>query len=90
MGEARRILVTGAAGKVGRLLIDRVLGEPGYADFSLRPLCHNRQLEPNARVEIMRGSIEQCAVVEQAMQGVTHAGARPPQGAPADLQYLHG
>jgi nucleoside-diphosphate-sugar epimerase len=73
MSEPKRILVTGATGKAGRLFIDRLLGEPRYADFSIRALCHNRQLDPGARLEVMRGSIEHRAVVEQAMQGITHA-----------------
>jgi len=72
MSEPKRILVTGATGKAGRLFIDRLLGEPRYADFSIRALCHNRQLDPGARLEVMRGSIEHRAVVEQAMQGITH------------------
>jgi nucleoside-diphosphate-sugar epimerase len=72
MSEPKRILVTGATGKAGRLFIDRVFSEPRYADFSIRALCHNRQLDPGPRLEVMRGSIEHRAVVEQAMQGVTH------------------
>ena len=72
MPEPKRILVTGATGKAGRLFIDCVLSDPRYADFSLRALCHNRQLDPSPRLEVLRGSIEQRAVVEQAMQGITH------------------
>jgi UDP-glucose 4-epimerase len=72
MSESKRILVTGATGKAGRLFIERLLSEPRYADFSIRALCHNRQLDPSARLEVMRGSIEHRAAVEQAMQGVTH------------------
>jgi nucleoside-diphosphate-sugar epimerase len=72
MSDAKLILVTGATGKAGRLFIDRVLSAPRFAGDSVRALCHNRQLAPSARLEVMRGSIEDRAVVEQAMQGVTH------------------
>lgn len=72
MSEANRILVTGATGKAGRLFIDRVLGDARYAGWSVRALCHNRKLDPRERLEVATGSIEHRAVVEQAMQGVTH------------------
>src|SRR4051812_38923548 len=72
MSEPKRVLVTGATGKAGRLFIDRVLSEPAYDAWLIRALCHNRQLEPSARLEVMRGSIEQRTVADQAMQGVTH------------------
>ena len=38
----RRILVTGATGKVGQAFIARVLKEPGFENDRLRALCHNR------------------------------------------------
>ena len=46
MSEAKRILVTGAAGKVGQAFIARLLGSPDerFADFVVRALCHNRKL----------------------------------------------
>src|SRR6187399_1101474 len=72
MSESRLILVTGATGKSGRLFIDRVLSEPTYDAWIVRALCHNRQLDPRARLEVVTGSIEQRAVVDQAMQDVTH------------------
>jgi UDP-glucose 4-epimerase len=72
MNNEKLILVTGATGKAGRLFIDRLLSEPAYDAWRIRALCHNRQLDPSARLEVMRGSIEHRAVVEQAMQGVTH------------------
>lgn len=72
MSESKQILVTGATGKAGQLFINRLLNEPRYADFSIRALCHNRQLDPSARLEVMRGSIEHREVVELAMQGITH------------------
>ena len=72
MSEPKRILVTGATGKAGRLFIDRMLGDSRFDGYSIRALCHNRRLDPHERLEVMRGSIEHRAVVEQAMQDVTH------------------
>ena len=40
MAQQRRILVTGATGKVGAAFIERVLSDPPFADVSLRALCH--------------------------------------------------
>ncbi len=38
----------------------------------MRALCHNRKLPAAPRLEIVSGSIEQRAVVDEAMSGVTH------------------
>jgi UDP-glucose 4-epimerase len=67
-----RILVTGAAGKVGRHFIDRVLHSAAHHDATLRALCHNRLLPPNPRLEIVQGSIADRETVRSAMEGVTH------------------
>jgi len=67
-----RILVTGATGKVGSEFIRRILNEPAHETAIIRALCHNRQLEPQARVECVTGSISDRAVVREAMQDVTH------------------
>jgi len=72
MAETKRILVTGATGKVGRTFIRRLLADPQYDSFGVRALCHNRVLEPHPRVEIVRGSIAQLETVQAAMEGVTH------------------
>jgi nucleoside-diphosphate-sugar epimerase len=66
------ILVTGATGKVGRSLIARLLEDPRFAGARVRALCHNRTFDAHERVEIARGSIADRAVVEQALEGVTH------------------
>ena len=66
------ILVTGATGKVGRTLIARLLEDPRFAGARVRALCHNRTFDAHDRVEIARGSIADRAVVEQALEGVTH------------------
>jgi UDP-glucose 4-epimerase len=66
------ILVTGATGKVGRTLMGRLLEDPRFAGARVRALCHNRTFDAHDRVEIARGSIADRAVVEQALEGVTH------------------
>ncbi|MBA4098566.1 MAG: NAD(P)-dependent oxidoreductase [Rhodospirillum sp.] len=66
------ILVTGATGKVGRTLIARLLEDPRFVGARVRALCHNRTYDAHDRVEIARGSIADRAVVEQALEGVTH------------------
>src|SRR5438132_11466667 len=43
MSDEKRILVTGATGKAGRLLIDRVLSDSRFDGYSVRALCHNRR-----------------------------------------------
>ncbi len=68
--STRRILVTGAAGKVGSHFVAHILrSDP---DAKIRALCHNRILEPQERLEIVRGTISDREVVHAAMQGVTH------------------
>ena len=66
------ILVTGATGKVGRAFVNRLLPDPEFDSFSIRALCHNRELEPQERIQNIHGSIEHREVVETAMEGVTH------------------
>jgi nucleoside-diphosphate-sugar epimerase len=69
----KRILVTGATGKVGTHFIDRILAESrGGPDLTIRALCHNRALEPRSNLEVVRGSISDREAVRQAMQGITH------------------
>ncbi|WP_437316564.1 NAD-dependent epimerase/dehydratase family protein [Sorangium sp. So ce385] len=72
MGETKRILVAGATGKVGQAFIRRFLSDPRFEAWKVRALCHNRMLKPTARMEVVRGSIENRAVVDEAVDGVTH------------------
>lgn len=72
MIEAKRILVTGAAGKVGQAFIRRFLSNPAFEGWKVRALCHNRMLERSARVEVLRGAIEDRTVVNEATEGVSH------------------
>jgi len=67
-----RLLVTGATGKVGQALIARLLSDAQWEGAEIRALCHNRSVEESERVSIVRGSIAERAVVQQAMAGVTH------------------
>lgn len=72
MPSSATILVTGATGKVGQAFINRLLAEKKFDAFAVRAICHNRELPPRERVQIIHGSIEHREVVEEAMDGVTH------------------
>ena len=67
-----RLLVTGAAGKVGQVFIPAFLADSRFAEWEIVALCHNRFVETSARVSIVSGSLSDEAVVAEAMQGVTH------------------
>ncbi len=67
-----RVLVTGATGKVGRNLVARLLADASRPDLVVRALCHNRRIEAAPRIEVVTGSISDRAVVDEAMDGVTH------------------
>lgn len=68
----RTVLVTGATGKVGQAFLRRFLADEAWADASVRALCHNRVVDESERVKVVRGSISERAVAQQAVQGVTH------------------
>jgi UDP-glucose 4-epimerase len=72
MGDKKRILVTGATGKVGQAFIQALLADSHYKAFTVRALCHNRKLEPSDRLEVVSGSIQHREVVDQALADVTH------------------
>jgi UDP-glucose 4-epimerase len=72
MSKSGLILVTGATGKVGQVFIHRLLKDPNFDSFTVRALCHNRELAPHPRIQNIHGTIEHREVVEKAMQGVTH------------------
>jgi UDP-glucose 4-epimerase len=74
LSDGKRILVTGAAGKVGQAFIARLLSSPDerFGDFVVRALCHNRMLEPASRLEVVSGSIEHRETAERAVAGATH------------------
>lgn len=68
----KTVLVTGATGKVGRVFINRLLSDSNFDAFTIRALCHNRELEAHPRIQNIHGSIEHHNVVEKALDGVTH------------------
>jgi len=68
----KRILVTGATGKVGSHLIHRMLDADESQDVMVRALCHNRRLETRERLEMVTGNISDRDVVRVAMDGITH------------------
>jgi UDP-glucose 4-epimerase len=72
MTTDKRILVTGATGKVGRAFIERFLADARFKAFTVRALCHNRKLDPHDRLEVVSGSIQSRAVVDTAVKDVTH------------------
>jgi UDP-glucose 4-epimerase len=74
LSDVKRILVTGAAGKVGQAFIARLLGSSAerFDGFVLRALCHNRKLEPGPRLEVVTGAIEHRETSELAVAGATH------------------
>jgi UDP-glucose 4-epimerase len=72
MSNPNRILITGATGKVGQTLIHRLLADPAYDQYTIRALCHHREMQGHDRLEVVHGSIEHRPTVESAMDGVSH------------------
>jgi len=67
-----KILVTGAAGKVGQAFLRRLFDDKRFPQATARALCHNRMLEGTDRLEVIQGSISNRESVAAAMQDVTH------------------
>ncbi len=67
-----KLLITGATGKVGSNLIDRLLSGPRAPDLEIRALCHNRVLAEAPGLEVVRGTISDPECVKRAISGVTH------------------
>lgn len=68
----KRILITGASGKVGQAFLRRFFDEPRLQDWIARAVVHNRPMESRDRLEVVRGSIADLNTVNHAMEGVTH------------------
>ena len=64
-----KILITGATGKVGTMLVAVLKQHESFSAAELRALCHNRQLQG---IEVVRGSISDRDCVRSAIAGVTH------------------
>jgi UDP-glucose 4-epimerase len=67
-----QLLVTGATGKVGANLIERLLWDPRWRVARVRALCHSRTIAETDRIEVFKGSIEDRGCVDRAMCDVTH------------------
>ena len=67
-----QLLVTGATGKVGVNLIERLLSDPRWRVASVRALCHSRTIAETDRIEVVKGSIDDRGCVDRAMRDVTH------------------
>ena len=61
-----RILVTGAAGKVGQALLAALAG------VEVRALVHSRDLAPRPGLSVVKGSLADQATAQAAVQGCTH------------------
>jgi UDP-glucose 4-epimerase len=70
--SSKHILVTGATGKVGSHFLNRALRSVDHSDVRIRALCHNRLLEPQARLEVVHGSLSDRTLVRKAITGITH------------------
>src|ERR1700692_4523588 len=70
--DSMQLLITGATGKVGRNLLDKLLREPRWREARVKALCHNRTIAETDRVEVVKGTIDDRGAVDRAMQGVTH------------------
>jgi len=68
---ARRLLLTGATGKVGQAFLRRLQAKP-VPGLTVRAFCHQRPLPPAPGLEVITGSISDRATVATAMEGVTH------------------
>lgn len=67
-----KILVTGAAGKVGQTFLDKLADDSQFFGSRVVALCHHRRIEESDRVKVVVGSLSDPVVVAQAMDGVTH------------------
>ncbi|WP_265519958.1 NAD-dependent epimerase/dehydratase family protein [Nitratireductor luteus] len=67
-----KLLITGAAGKVGSHFLPAFLSEHRFAEWQVAALCHNRGLPAAPRVSVIHGSLSDRGSVEAAMSGITH------------------
>ena len=64
-----QLLVTGVTGKVGQAFLSRFLDDPRWKDARVVALCNNRTIPETDRVKVIRGSINDPAIIASAMAG---------------------
>lgn len=64
------VLVTGASGKVGRVVVERLVALPGAP--RVRALTHTSRMDARPGLDVMHGDIAQRDTARRAMQDVTH------------------
>jgi nucleoside-diphosphate-sugar epimerase len=69
---AGRVLVTGATGKVGQAFLERFLGDPRFAGWNARALCHQRVLPATKRLDIVQGTLADRETAAAAVRDCTH------------------
>ncbi|MEO6012689.1 MAG: NAD(P)-dependent oxidoreductase [Devosia sp.] len=67
-----QLLVTGATGKVGQAFLSSFLADPRWSGAKVLAICNNRTIEETDRVTMVRGSMNDPAVIAKAMEGTTH------------------
>jgi nucleoside-diphosphate-sugar epimerase len=67
-----KLLVTGASGKVGRNLIERILKDSSLSNWSIRAFSHRRPLSVSERVEVVQGTVSSQDDVSCAIEGISH------------------
>jgi nucleoside-diphosphate-sugar epimerase len=67
-----KLLVTGAAGKVGQAFLPAFLSEQRFSGWEVVALCNNRLIDAGERVSVVHGSMADHEVVARVFDGVTH------------------
>ncbi|SON57286.1 NAD-dependent epimerase/dehydratase family protein [Hartmannibacter diazotrophicus] len=68
-----KLLVTGAAGKVGQAFLPAFLNEQRFGGWEVVALCHNRAIATDdRRVSVVHGSMADEETVASALRGVSH------------------
>lgn len=68
----RKILVTGASGKVGQNFIQHFKTNPKFKNDTLIAFCHQRTIPTENNIRVVKGDITLKQDVEVAMKGITH------------------
>ncbi len=69
---SRKILLTGASGKVGQNFIAHFKTNKKFKDDSLVAFCHNRLINEEKNFSVFKGNIADKNSVAEAMKGITH------------------